>query len=122
MFWFRSRKRYNGAIDQKLNNEYQIATRGNTLFPGMLAYLSLVDDAWGARLNEDEGALFIATLFYCGIRKNGLHDMADDLGYRVAAVTAFGLKNGAISQQHADKCVRAMQDADINHGGLAPRG
>jgi hypothetical protein len=40
------RKKYNGTVDTKLKNEYQIATRDNPSFPGALAYLGLIDNAW----------------------------------------------------------------------------
>lgn len=100
MFGFGKRKRYNGSVDIKLNNEYQIATNDNPQFPGILAYLKFIDNAWNAKMSEDEGALYIATLYYCGLRKHGLHDDADALYSRIDAIVNFGLPKGLISQTH----------------------
>lgn len=64
MFGLGGRRKYNGAIDQRLNNEYQIQTQGNRNFGGPFFYLELIDNAWQAKMTEDEGALYIATLYY----------------------------------------------------------
>jgi len=66
MFGSGRRKRYNGAVDVKLNNEYQINTQNSPGFPGALAYLRL-DNAWNGKMSEDEAALYIATLYCCGL-------------------------------------------------------
>lgn len=39
---------------------------------GALAYLGLIDNAWAAKMTEDEGALYIATLYYCRISRRPL--------------------------------------------------
>ena len=36
MFGFRNRKQYNGSVDVKLIEGYEIATRDNPKFPGVL--------------------------------------------------------------------------------------
>jgi hypothetical protein len=116
MFGFGDRKKYNGAIDIKLNNEYQIATRDNSNFPGMLAYLDLIDNAWKAKMSEDEGALYIATLYYCGILKRGLHTEAIPLLARIQSIVGFGLPKGMISQARWSKFSAAIQQAKQEAG------
>lgn len=116
MFGFGDRKKYNGSVDIKLNNEYQIATRNNPNFPGMLAYLELIDNAWKAKMTEDEGALYIATLYYCGILKRGLRDEASDLYSRIKSIVSFGLPKGMISQARWDKFSVAIQQANHETG------
>ena len=108
MFGFGGRKKYNGVVDTKLNNEYQIATRNNPGFPGILAYLQLIDCAWSAKMSEDEGALYIATLYYSGTLKQGLHTEASALLSRIRSVVQFGLSKGMISQTQWDKCSSAI--------------
>jgi len=93
-----SRKKYNGAVDQKLNNAYQILTRGNPLFPGALAYLELIDNAWNSKMTEDEGALYIAMLYYCGLIKGGFNADASSLLSRIESVVDYCLPRNLISQ------------------------
>jgi hypothetical protein len=112
MFGLENREKYNGVVDIKLNNEYQIVTRGNPSFPGVLAYLELIDNAWNARMSEDEGALYIATLYYCGIRQKGHHTEASVLQSRINSIVNFGLPRGMISQARWDKFSEAIQQAD----------
>ena len=50
MFGFRNRKQYNGSVDVKLIEDYGIATRDNQKFPGVLAYLKMIDQAWDSKL------------------------------------------------------------------------
>jgi hypothetical protein len=116
MFGFGNRKKYNGSVDIKLNNEYQIPTRSNPSFPGMLAYLELIDNAWAAKMSEDEGALYIATLYYCGIRKRGVTAEADALYSRIQSVVGFGLPKGLISASRWSKFSSAIQEANHEAG------
>ncbi len=116
MFGFGNRKKYNGAVDVKLNNEYQILTRGNPSFPGMLAYLELIDNAWNAKMSEDEGSLYIATLYYCGILKLGHHEEAVALHKRIHSVVSFGLPKGMISQVRWAKFSDAIKQANSEAG------
>ena len=111
MFGFGNRKRYNGAVDTKLNNEYQTATRDNPNFPGMLAYLEIIDNAWNTKMSESEGALYIATLYYCGILKHGLHTEAEALRSRIESIVAFDLPRGMISQTRWSKFSEAIEQA-----------
>lgn len=116
MFGFGNRKRYNGAVDVKLNNEYRIPTRDNPSFPGTLAYLELIDNAWNAKMSEDEGSLYIATLYYCGILKLGQHVEASALHNRIQSIVGFGLSKGMISQARWAKFSAAIQQADQEAG------
>ena len=116
MFGFRNRKKYNGSVDIKLNNEYQIPTSDNPGFPGTLAYLELIDKAWDGKMSEDEGALYIATLYYCGLRKHGLHSEASALYSRIQSIVSFGLPNGLISHERWDKFSGAIERANHEAG------
>ncbi|WP_334179742.1 hypothetical protein [Pseudoxanthomonas sp.] len=116
MFGFGDRKKYNGSVDIKLNNEYQIATRDNPSFPGMLAYLELIDNAWQAKMSQDEAALYIATLYYCGILKLNLRAESDTLLSRINSIVAFGLPKGLISQARWSKFSAAIQQANHDAG------
>lgn len=116
MFGFGNRKKYNGAVDVKLNNEYQIRTRDNPSFPGMGAYLELIDNAWNTKMAEDDAALYIATLYYCGILKHGLRDEASALYSRIHSIVGFGLPKGIISQDLWSKFSEAIQQANQKAG------
>ena len=65
------RKQFNGLVDTKLNNDYQIQTRDNSKFPGVIAYLEFLDIAVSARMNETEAAMYIATMYFYGLCKHG---------------------------------------------------
>lgn len=103
-------------MDTKLNNEYQIVTRDNPLFPGMLAYLELIDNAWNAKMSEDEGALYIAILYYCGIVKQGDLEDAEALLARIQEIVSFGLPKGMISQARWSKFSSAIKEATRTAG------
>lgn len=105
------RKLYNGAVDTKLNNEYQIDTRGDQNFPRVLGYLELIDKAWHSKFSEDEAALYIATLFYCGLAKAGDHAQASALFPRLQSVAKFGLSKGMISEKLAGAALRDAERA-----------
>ena len=117
MFGFGNRKKYNGIVDTKLNNEYRIATRNNPSFPGMLAYLELIDNAWNVKMSEDEGALYIAVLYYCGILKHGHTKEAADLLPRIHSIVQFGLPKGMITQARWAKFSDAIQQANADSTG-----
>lgn len=118
MFGFGGRKKYNGAVDTKLNNEYQIVTSelDNPNFPGVLFYLEIIDNAWSAKMSEDEGALYVATLYYCGLLKHGLHAEASALHSRIQSIVGFGLLKGMISQARWAKFSAAIQQANTEAG------
>lgn len=98
---FKNRKRFNGDVDTKINNEYDIQTRNNPLFPSMTRYLQVLDEAWASKFTEDETALFVATLYYTGLLKANRSDLAEPLRKRLASVPQFGLEKGTISMQRA---------------------
>jgi hypothetical protein len=105
----RKRKLYNGAVDTKLNNEYQIRTRDNPSFPGMIAYLQFIDNAWDANMSEDEAALYIATLYYDGISKTGSQTEASALHGRILSIVEFGRARGLISEKIAGAVLRDVE-------------
>lgn len=110
--FFRSRPKFNGAVDTKLNNEYQINTRREP-FPGPLAFLKLLDVAWGADMNEDEAAMYVATLFFVGILRSGDEAGAEALLDRLNQVGDFGVAHGMIARFRHEK-FRAAIDAAID--------
>ena len=117
MFGFgNNRKKYNGAVDLKLNNEYQIQTKNNDKFPGMLAYLELIDNARKAKMNEDEAAMYIATLYYCGIAKNGYLEEAEVLLERIQSIAMFCLPKNMISEDHWRRFLGAIEEANSAAG------
>lgn len=108
---FKNRKKYNGAVDAKLNNEYQIETRGNNFFPSLDSYLKLLDTAWDAQMNEDEGAMYLASLYAAGLKKHGFYDVAWPVVERLTAVGKFGVSHGMIRIDLADKFMAAVESA-----------
>lgn len=108
---FKNRKKYNGAVDTKLNNEYQIQTRDNEYFPGMLAYLKLIDGAWDSNMSEDEAAMYIASLYVAGLKKHGFHEVALPVLERLMSVGQFGVNHGTIRFELAHRFLSAVDAA-----------
>jgi hypothetical protein len=108
---FRNREKYNGTVDTKLNNEYQIQTRNNPRFPGLVVYLDLIDKAWQVSMNEDEAAMYIATLYFCGIVKAGYEREAAALQGRLITVAEFCVPRGMVSEERFSKFAAAIRDA-----------
>lgn len=109
---FRSRPKFNGTVDTKLNNEYQINTRREP-FPGPMAFLKILDVAWGADMNEDEAAMYVATLFFVGVLRSGDEEGAEALLDRLNQVGDFGVSHGMIAKHKHEK-FRAAIDAAID--------
>ncbi|QLF20638.1 hypothetical protein [Pseudomonas aeruginosa] len=99
MLGFRNRKKFNGNVDQLLTSKYKIVTRDNPRFPGVLAYLEMLDQAWNAKFTDDEAAMFVATLYYSGLMKNGFYDEAGALEGRLENIGASGFATGKIGMQ-----------------------
>lgn len=118
MFGFGKRKRFNGEVDTILNLKYQVRTKNNPLFPALLAYLGLLDLAWQAKMLVDEAALYIATLYYCGIAKAGHIAEAESLLSRIRELIRMDLGLGTISEQRAQKFMAAIEETN-NELGLA---
>lgn len=118
MFGLGKRKRFNGDVDASLASSYQIRTRNNPLFPAVLAYLELLDLAWQSKMSVDEAALYIATLYYCGIAKAGHIAEAEPLLSRINELSRLGLSLGTISEQRAQRFMAAIEDTN-NRIGLA---
>lgn len=112
MFGFGNRRRFNGDVDVKLNNEYQIPTRENPDFPGALAYLELLDIAWRARMNSDEAALYIAILLFSGLTKSARYDDAWAILQRIRKISDFGRDKGLIGRDHWARFERGIFDAE----------
>lgn len=108
---FKNRKKYNGTVDTKLNNEYQIQTRENEFFPGMVAYLKLIDGAWDSNMTEDEAAMYIASLYVAGLKKHGFHAVALPVLERLMSVGQFGVTHGTIRVELAHRFLTAIDDA-----------
>ena len=112
--FFRNRKKYNGTVDIKLNNEYQIKTRDNKAFPGMLAYLEIIDKGWETKMNEDECAMYVATLYYCGIVKEGVNaEEVPGLKTRIEKIGEFGKDKKLISTQRYEKFMGAIRKTEL---------
>jgi hypothetical protein len=99
MFGFRDRKRYNGSVDVKLNEGYGIVTRDNPKFPGVLAFLKLIDQAWDAKFTEEEAAMFIATVYYSGLKREGYNADAQVLAALLSSTGQADFGTGKISLQ-----------------------
>lgn len=122
MFSFNKRKQYNGAVDTKLNNEYQIATHDDPNFSGVFAYLNLVDNAWYSNFSADECAMYIAILYYGGMLEKGRHADAARLLERVNAIANFNVPKGLISQEQWKKFVAGIAHIHKTLGlGYAPK-
>lgn len=116
MFRFGNRRKYNGAVDEKLNHEYQIVTRDNQNFPGAHAYLELIDSAWTSKMSEDEGAIYIATLHCCGLLRNHIYDEAKYLYLRILHTGIDGVSRGVISKVRWEKFSSALNQAHQEAG------
>lgn len=116
MFGFGNRRKYNGAVDEKLNNDYQITTRGNQYFPSSHAYLELIDNAWTSKMSEDEGAIYIATLHCCGLLRHEIYDEAKYLYLRILHSGIDGVRRGVISQARWEKFSIALSQAQREAG------
>jgi hypothetical protein len=111
-FFFKNRNKYNGAVDSKLNEEYQIPTRDNPKFPGIIAYLGLIDQAWDGRFTEQEAAMFIATLYYSGLKREQLHNDARALASRVSIIGQQDFSLGLISMHRLSTFLAAIEKAN----------
>jgi hypothetical protein len=67
-------------------------------------------------MSEDEGALYIATLYYCGLVQNGLQEKAEHLFARIQSVVEFGVPRGLISPLRWSNFSEAIRQADIQAG------
>ena len=105
---FRNRKKFNGNVDVKVNTEYDIETRDNPRFPGIAGYLNILDNAWSQKMTEDEAAMFVATLYLCGLLKHGFIEEAELIERRHSKVTDFGIQRGTIAVHHLENCVAHM--------------
>jgi hypothetical protein len=112
VFGFGNRKEYNGAVDLKLADGYGIATRDNPKFPGILAYLKMIDEAWSAKFTEEEAAMFVATLYYSGLKREGLTEEANALAARLSSTGQVDFAAGKIGMQRLAAFMAAIEKAN----------
>ena len=112
MFGFRNRKQYNGSVDEKLTSGYGIATRDNPKFPGVLAYLGMIDEAWNGKFTEEEAAMFIATLYYSGLKREGHEEEARELARRLASTGQVDFGTGKIGMQRLSAFMAHIEKAN----------
>lgn len=119
MFGFRNRKKYNGTVDVKLNNEYQITTQDNPKFPGVLKYLELIDVSWNSNASEDECAMQIATMYLCGLFRNQLWDEARPLAGRLDSIGPYAVDRGLVRRDVWEKCIALIEKTQRDISGAA---
>lgn len=112
MLGFRNRKKFNGNVDHLLTSAYKIVTRDNPRFPGVLAYLEMLDQAWNAKFTDEEAAMFVATLYYSGLIQNGFYDEAQPLESRLEHLGATGFASGKIGMQRLSSFKAHIQKAN----------
>ena len=112
MFGFRNRKQYNGSVDVKLIEGYGIDTRDNPKFPGVLAYLKMIDQAWDSKFTEEEAAMFIATLYYSGLKREEHNSEARSLAGRLSTTGQADFAAGKIGMQRLSAFMAAVEKAN----------
>lgn len=112
MFGFRNRKQYNGTVDAKINDGYGIATKDNAKFPGVLAYLRMIDQAWDSKFTEEEAAMYITTLYYSGLMREGHAAEAKALASRLATMGQTDFTDGKISMHRLATFMAAVEKAN----------
>jgi len=116
MFGFgKSKEKFRGEVDIKLNNEYQIITNNsiNDKFCGILQYVEIIDICQKHGFNVDESAMHMAVNYYCGLFKNNYVDEAKKLYETIERVVNFGLSKQMISKdkwEHHQKIIKREQD------------
>lgn len=113
MFGIGQRKKYNGTVDIKVNNEYQISTRNNPEFPRLPEYLSKIEEAWSGGLSEDEAALYIACLHYGALLHGNQIERADALLARINTIGQFNLRRGIIIEERWEALYEIVEKSQI---------
>ena len=119
MFEFNSgSKKYRACVDVKVNNEYQIVTENdkNPHFPAPLKYIEIIDLVKKSGANEDEAALHIAVIYYCGLLKNGNKEAAEKLYQLISRVANFGIEKGYIKTDWWKKHLALIVREGIKYG------
>ena len=112
MFGFRNRKKYNGSVDEKLNSIYKIATRDNPKFPGLIKYLGMIDEAWNAKFTEEEACMFIATLYYSGLKREGHEEDARALAKKISEIGQSDFSAGKLGMQRLTAFLAHIEKAN----------
>lgn len=97
--FFRNRKRFNGEVDQKILTDYGIKTSENPDWPGVLAYLELLDVPWQQKWNADEAALHMVVLYYDGLERNGRASDALLIRPKILQVANRQVSSGVVGRE-----------------------
>lgn len=108
----KARRRYNGAVDIRLRNEYQIETNGNNHFPELTEYLNFIKLSKKNSMNADETALHIATLYYCSLLSAQMFEEASAVLLSIEALSLKHTLEGYISEQSYLKSLELISDAE----------
>lgn len=114
----RRRKRYNGLIDTLLNERYHIDTKSDPDFPGVMAYLELIDNGWGSKWSPEETSYYIATLLYCGLFDQGNTGKAEAVYNAMSPVVAEGIDTGCIRIDISRRFMQPIQERRDASGGF----
>jgi hypothetical protein len=111
-------KKFRADVDLTLNNEYQIITDHdkNNWFPGLLKYIEIIDSAKESGMNEEEVAMHIAVIYYCGLLKHGHKEIAENLYQRIASIVKTRVSNHQISEDCWKKHLRTIVTEGIKYG------
>lgn len=113
MFFFKSRKKYNSIVTEKITQKYKIQIDNNPKFPGVLRYYELLDNAWAARFNEADAALSVAALYFSGIVKHKFYEDADKLIEIIFDNIDEEFKNLKFSEHGFNSCTELINNAAI---------
>lgn len=115
MFGLGNRRKYNENIDLKLNNEYGISTKDNSYFPGVLPYLEIIDQMRDEGYTEEEAAMFIASLYYSHLMRDGNAAEANALSSRFTLASATDFGAGKISMQRLATFMAVIEKANADY-------
>jgi hypothetical protein len=93
------RKKYNSTVNGLIREAYQIAIQDNPKFPGILAYLKLIDTAWYGKWTAEKAAFYIAVVYYEGLVRHGYWDEATSLRTQIYNTASIGHSRGLIAQK-----------------------
>ncbi|WP_150123483.1 hypothetical protein [Halotalea alkalilenta] len=102
--------KYSKEVNFLLNRKYSITTdsRINSKFPAVLAYGELVDTARKVKMTTEECAMYIATLYLCGlIKSEGMNPHHEEL-YRKIKHSEEGPLLSKISKKRYSKFTKEI--------------
>ena len=88
---FGKRKQFNGRVDFILKENFKIDTNSNTNpdFPGILAYLRLIDYGWNNKCGAEETAAHIGIGLFLGMREKRKFRTIEDMNATQRRLVAF---------------------------------